>query len=138
MFSKCAFIKFLKIQSFVSLLLSDNVNCAWGSKTKFYKFIHTLPVVKHKIFNYGTITMVQFILLIHFMMCRLKVIMLSCGQISNILCHALFVLPYLDTFILVFSNQVQHGIFEWNILMKPIYFYQFVYLLYHLYSLIIC
>lgn len=72
MFSKCAFIKFLKIQSFVSLLLSDNVNCAWGSKTIFYKFIHTLPVVKHKIYNYGTITMVQFILLIHFYDVQIK------------------------------------------------------------------
>lgn len=136
MFSKCAFIKFLKIQSFVSLLLSDNVNCAWGSKTKFYKFIHTLPVVKHKIYNYGTITIVQFILLIHFMMCRLKVIMLSCGQISK-LCLFFRISPHLFWY-QVFSNQVQHGIFEWNILMKPIYFYQFVYLLYHLYSLIIC
>lgn len=116
MFSKCAFIKFLKIQSFVSLLLSDNVNCAWGSKTIFYKFIHTLPVVKHKIFNYGTITMVQFILLIHFMMCRLKLwrnlqYSLPCFVCSSVSRYIYFGIRYS----LIKSNMVfLNEIFSWN------------------------
>lgn len=116
------FYQFLKIQSFVSLLLSDNVNCAWGSKTKFYKFIHTLPVVKHKIYNYGTITMVQFILLIHFydvliksnnseLWTNLQSPSLPCFVCSSVSRHIYFGIRYS----LIKSNMVfLNEIFSWN------------------------